>query len=238
VLVASPNSGDGKSTLVSNLAIAIAQTGRKVLVIDADLRQPSQHEIFGVEDDQGLSTVLSEEKDPSSAIQKSTVANLDIMPCGPIPENPAEILNSPHFSDIIEQLSDMYDHVIIDSPPVVGVTDARIIAASCDATLLVLKAESTNRKLAELTRDGLLSVGGQLLGVVLNGVPSTGAAAYGGYRSRTTESDLEGDDDADESGANGVGRNGHGKSNGSSPSATALDSIRKLAEKSRSGPSH
>lgn len=235
VLVASPNSGDGKSTLVSNLAIAIAQTGRKVLVIDADLRRPSQHEIFGVEDADGLSTVLTEEKDPTGSIQKTTVANLDVLPCGPIPENPAEILNSPHFADMLEELSDKYDHVIIDSPPVVGVTDARIIAASCDATLLVLKAESTNRKLAELTRDGLLSVGGQLLGVVLNGVPSTGAANYGGYRSRPADARFDDDEDEsdDETGANGAERVGHGKSNGVDSS---IDKIRKIAERTRSGP--
>jgi succinoglycan biosynthesis transport protein ExoP len=244
VLVASPNSGDGKSTLVSNLAIAIAQTGRKVLVIDADLRRPTQHEIFGVEDAVGLSTVLAEEKDASTAIQKSAVAHLDILPCGPIPENPAEILNSPHFTEMLEELSEKYDHVIIDSPPVVGVTDARIIAASCDATILVLKAESTNRKVAELTRDGLLSVGGHLLGVVLNGTASTGAASYGGYKSRTADDAVpmadraeldDGDEEDDEhestssNGAAGGDRNGHAK-------AKSIESIRKVAERTRSAP--
>ena len=194
ILVASPASGDGKSTIASNLAIAFAQSGKRVLILDADLRRPSQHETFGVDDAVGLSDVLAEEKTAEQAIQASTVANLDVLPAGPQPENPAELLNSPAFVEVLEALADKYDHVIIDSPPVVGVTDARIIAASCDITLLVLRAESSNRKLAQMTRDGLISVGGQLLGVVLNGVTpdaaqtaTYGGAAYGAHPSRNRD---------------------------------------------------
>ena len=185
ILVASPSPGDGKSTVASNLAIAFAQAGKRVLLVDADLRQPVQQDTFGVEDEIGLSSVLSEETTLEKAIQRSTVANLDVLPCGPSPENPAELLNSQAFIDVLETLADKYDHVIIDSPPVAGVTDARIIAASCDITLLVLRANASNRKLAEVSRDGLISVGGNLLGVVVNGVkPEAAPAGYVGSRSR------------------------------------------------------
>lgn len=223
MLVASPNSGDGKSTLVSNLAISLAQAGRKVLIIDADLRRPAQHEIFGVEDDNGLSTVLNEESDAVEAIQQTTVANLDVLPCGPLPENPADILNSQHFADILDDLADKYDHLIVDSPPVVGVTDARIIAASCDVTLLVLKADRTNRKLAEQTRDGLMSVGGQLVGVVLNGVQPTGRGAYGGgYHEQGDDADTP-----------RLTSNGRGKAGG----PVAREGVReKVGKRSRSAP--
>ena len=150
-----------------------------------------------------------------------------MLTCGPVPENPAEILNSPHFIEMLEELSDKYDHVIIDSPPAVGITDARIIAASCDATILVLRAETTNRRQAESTRDGLLSVGGHLLGVVMNGVASTGAAAYGGYRSRTADETADGGDAAPVPLATVA--NGRSK-------AASLESVRKMAERSRSAP--
>ena len=101
MLITSPSSGDGKTTLVSNLAIAMAQGGRKILIIDADLRNPSQHDIFGVKNNTGLSALLAGRSTAETAVQRSHVPNLDILPCGPTPANPAEILNSREFGALM-----------------------------------------------------------------------------------------------------------------------------------------
>ncbi len=179
LLVTSPSSGDGKTTLVSNLAIAMAQGGRKILIIDADLRNPSQHDIFGVKNNTGLSALLAGRSTPETAVQRSHVPNLDVLPCGPTPANPAEILNSREFGEALESLSDKYDCIVLDSPPVEAVADARIIAATCDATLIVLKAQTAHRRTTEHTRDSLTSVGARVLGVVVNDLPRRSSNTYG-----------------------------------------------------------
>ena len=159
LLVTSPSPGDGKTTLVSNLAVAMAQAGNRVLLLDADFRKPAQHKIFELEKSTGLSSLLAGEVNLDSAIKRTEVNGLEVLPCGPIPANPSEILNSQMFADLLEQLSERYDHVLLDSPPVVPVTDARILAASCGATLLALRAEKTTRKTASYARDVLRGVG-------------------------------------------------------------------------------
>jgi succinoglycan biosynthesis transport protein ExoP len=181
ILVTSPAPGDGKSTSISNMAIAIAQAGRRVLIVDADCRRPTQHRIFKITDSgPGLSTILAGQANLDAAIRKTSVERLDVLPCGPLPHNPAELLDSQALLDLLKEVSSRYDQVLIDSPPVVPVTDARILSASCDATVLVLRADRSTRRLAEHARDGLLSVGANLLGLVLNDVPR-GKGAYGYY---------------------------------------------------------
>ncbi len=171
LLITSPSSGDGKTTLVSNLAIVMAQAGRRILVMDADLRNPSQHDIFGVKNNTGLSSLLAGRCSLETAVQRTQVPGLEILPCGPLPANPAEILNSREFGETLELLTDKYDCVVVDSPPVEAVSDARIIAASCDATLIVLKAQTAHRRTTEHTRDALLSVGARIIGLVVNDIP-------------------------------------------------------------------
>lgn len=170
ILITSPSAGDGKSTLVSNLAIAMAQAGRRVLIVDADFRLPTQHKIFDLEPGAGLSSVLAGRAALESAILPTGVDKLDLLPCGPIPPNPSEILNSQSFSDVLGDLAAKYDHVLLDSPALMAVADARIASAWCDATLLVLHAERTNRRIALMARDGLVAVGANLVGVVVNDV--------------------------------------------------------------------
>ena len=182
ILIASPASGDGKSTVASNLAIGLAQAGKRVLLLDADLRHPKQHETFGVENHVGLSDMLAHDVTPAEVVHKTVVANLEVIPAGPMPENPADLLNSQRLVDVLDELMDRYDHVVIDSPPVLAVTDTRIIAASCDVSVLVLRADRADRKMCETARDGLLSVGANLLGLVLNCVPP-GTGVYAGDRS-------------------------------------------------------
>jgi capsular exopolysaccharide synthesis family protein len=181
ILVTSPEPGDGKTTSASNLAIAIAQTGRSVLLLDADFRKPTQHKNLDIKDAVGLSSVLAGREPVSRAIQHTGVEGLDILPCGPIPANPSEILNSREFGELIDNLAAKYDHILFDSPPVNAVTDARILGAVCDATILVLRADKSTRKSGEHARNALLSVGARLLGVIVNDAPHRkGYEVYGG----------------------------------------------------------
>jgi capsular exopolysaccharide synthesis family protein len=116
------------------------------------------------------------------------VEGLDILPCGPIPENPSEILNSQEFGELIDRLALKYDHILFDSPPANLVTDARILGAVCDASILVLRAEKSTRKAAEHARNALLSVGANVLGVIVNDVPrGKGYEVYGGSYYGTPE---------------------------------------------------
>jgi capsular exopolysaccharide synthesis family protein len=181
ILVTSPESGDGKTTCVSNLAIAIAQTGRSVLLLDADFRKPTQHKNLDIKDAAGLSSVLAGRESLDHAIQRTGVEGLDILPCGPIPANPSEILNSREFTELVESLASRYDHILFDSPPVNLVTDARILGALCDATILVLRADKSTRKAGEHARNALLGVGSRVLGAIVNDAPRKGGYdVYGG----------------------------------------------------------
>lgn len=181
ILVTSPSPGDGKTTCASNLAAVVAQAGKRVLLIDADLRSPSLHTIFSLKDTRvGLSGLLAGQGTLERAIQVTAIENLDILPCGPKPRNPSEMLNSPMFSELLEMLADKYDQIVIDSPPVMGLADARIIGANCDVTILVLRADRSTRKLAALARDGLAGVGAQILGAIVNDV-SRGSDYNTGY---------------------------------------------------------
>jgi capsular exopolysaccharide synthesis family protein len=183
LLVTSPLPGDGKSTMTSNLAIAMAQAGQKIALLDCDFRKPTQQRIFGVPSDVGLSSVVAGRAKVEEALCRTNVPNLDLLPCGPIPPNPAELLNSEAFADLLDKLAETYDHVLIDSPPVMAVTDARILGAVCDLTILVLRAEKSTRGASRSACHGLISVGAQILGAVVNGVPRNGQkyGSYGGY---------------------------------------------------------
>jgi len=181
ILVTSPAPSDGKTTLASNLAIAMAQAGQKTLILDADFRKPMQHNVFRINhEEMGLSSVLAGAIKLHEAIQFTGIKGLDILTRGPDVPNPSEILNSSGFAKLLKILSNEYDRIIIDSPPVIPVTDAQIIAAICDITLMVLRAEKSTRKISRQARDGLLSVGAHMLGVVVNDVPRKGRYGYYG----------------------------------------------------------
>jgi succinoglycan biosynthesis transport protein ExoP len=181
ILVTSPAPSDGKTTLVSNLAIAMAQAGQKTLILDADFRKPMQHNVFRINHEHiGLSSVLAGATNLQEAIHSTEVNGLDVLTRGPEVPNPSEILNSSSFAKLLKHLENTYDRIIIDSPPVIPVTDAQIIAAICDITLLVLRAEKSTRKISQQARNGLLSVGAHMLGVVVNDVPRKGRYGYYG----------------------------------------------------------
>jgi len=186
VLITSPAPFDGKSTLVSNLGITMAQAGQRTLILDADFRKPMQHIIFETNhQDKGLTSVLAGTITLEETIQATEIEGLELLLCGPdVVLNPSEILNSENFARILEQLSNKYERIVIDAPPVIPVTDAQILAAICDVTLLVLKAAKSTRKVSQRARDGLLSVGGRILGIIVNDVPRKSGRYgyyYGGY---------------------------------------------------------
>src|SRR5204863_3470127 len=170
LLVTSPMQGDGKSTLVSNLAIAMAQAGDRTLVIDADLRHPTIHNIFQASNGPGLVGVLTSRATVEKAINGTTIDGLELLPCGPIPPNPAEMLSGKAFSELLRQLGDQYDRIIIDSPPVMPLADARTLAGICDRTLVVLRANKSTRRASEDACAALSSVGARLMGVVVNDI--------------------------------------------------------------------
>jgi succinoglycan biosynthesis transport protein ExoP len=168
-LITSPSRGDGKSTLASNLAVYLAHTHKRVLLVDADLRTPAQAKIFAVQDVTGLVTLLEAEVSiPITAIHHTSTPSLDIVPSGPLPENTAEMLNTQRFTDLLGDLAERYDYVLIDSPATVTFTDARTISASADLTLMVIRADQLNRRMFQMACDGLTNVGANLCGVVLN----------------------------------------------------------------------
>lgn len=189
IAITSPATGDGKSTLSCNLAILLAQSGKRVCLIDADFRQPALHEIFGLMNATGLSGVLGGE-DLESATQRTPVEHLDVLTCGPTSSEVSQQLNSPRFTDVLRQLKGRYDHVLFDTAGVVGSNDARVIAAGCDTTLLVVRDERTTRFAATTARDALLSVGAMLMGIVLNDATRNGPAypnsIGGGGREKTS----------------------------------------------------
>ncbi|MEN1680497.1 MAG: polysaccharide biosynthesis tyrosine autokinase [Planctomycetota bacterium] len=182
-VVTSPAPGDGKSTVASNLAIAMSQADQKVLLIDGDMRKPTQHQIFEVEAGAGLSSVLTGSLSALEAIVPTGVASLDLLPCGRRPSNPAELLANGMLDETLQALLEHYDRIVIDSPPVMAVTDSRLISPRVDCTLLVLRAERSTRRLSVAARDELLNVGTQRLGIVVNAAPSkrNGYGYGGGY---------------------------------------------------------
>ncbi|HEX8322624.1 MAG TPA: CpsD/CapB family tyrosine-protein kinase, partial [Tepidisphaeraceae bacterium] len=183
IAITSPATGDGKTTLASNLAILLAQSGKRVVLIDADFRQPSLHGVFGVDNAIGFSGVLGGE-DIESTVRRSPVEHLDLLTSGPQSNDVSQQLNSPRFTDVLRHLKSRYDHVLFDTSGVIGSNDARVIAAGCDTTLLVMRDERTTRFAATTARDALLSVGAMLMGIVLNDAARTGPAYPNGVERR------------------------------------------------------
>jgi capsular exopolysaccharide synthesis family protein len=180
VLVTSATSGDGKSTTASNLAIAMAQAGERTLLIDCDLRKPVQHRIFNLDGSPGLVDVLTAQAALGEAIQMVDTPNLYVLPSGATPADPSEQLGSKRFASVMQRVTATFDRVIIDAPPVVTVTDAQLLAASADLTLLVLRVNRTTRHLVRHCRDLLDRVGARVFGAVANDVPGAVANRYYG----------------------------------------------------------
>jgi capsular exopolysaccharide synthesis family protein len=180
ILVTSPAPKEGKSTMVSNLAVSMAQAGQRVLIVDADLRQSQQHAIFSVSNDVGLANVLTGEAPLAQAIQHFDSIGLDILPAGHIHEHSHEMLSSRALADLMGSLSERYDFILIDSPPLTSVADPLVLAAISDVTVLVVRWGLSRRKAAEQARDGLAGMGARVVGAVVTGVRG-GAGHYYSY---------------------------------------------------------
>lgn len=170
IQVTSPDPGDGKSTLSANLAVCMAQSGRRVLLVDADFRRPRVHRLFGAEPGVGLSAVIKGTADLPEAIVPTDVDNLFLLPCGPRPSNPSELLSSTRFSELVHVLREQYDIVIIDTPPVLAVTDPCVVAPRVDGVVLLIRITKHVRPHAKRALESLESLGANLIGIVVNGV--------------------------------------------------------------------
>lgn len=172
MVVTSAGPEEGKSTTLANLAVTIAQGGKKVILVDCDLRRPFQHQIFGVNNGAGLTTMVVDEgamEEPP--LQETEASNLWLLPSGPPPPNPSELLGSRRMEEIIETLIVRADMILFDAPPIIAVTDAAVLASKVDGVLLVIKAGSTKRDHIQRAKAQLGKVNARLVGTVLNDVP-------------------------------------------------------------------
>ncbi len=170
VVVTSAGPGEGKSLFSSNLSVSLAQAGQRVLHIDADMRRPRVHEIFDVTQEPGLSNLLVGDCKPSEAVRKTAVQNLCVLPAGMIPPNPAELLGSKRCGDYLATLGEHFDWVILDSPPVLAVADASVLANAASGVIFVVGADQTSRNTAKAAVEQLSAVQAHVIGAVLNRV--------------------------------------------------------------------
>ena len=167
LLVTSPGANADKSVTLANLAVIMAEGGRRVILVDADLRRPALHEIFGLDNERGLSTLFNDGGGLEIPLQDSGVTGLRLLTSGPLPQNPSIMLGSSRMEEIIARLTEMADLVLFDAPPVIAVTDAALLAARVDGTLLVVRAGGTLREHVEQAKALLEKVNAHLVGAVL-----------------------------------------------------------------------
>jgi non-specific protein-tyrosine kinase len=180
LVVTSAGVGEGKSTTLANLAVASAQTGRKVILVDSDLRRPAMHQVFNLSNEAGLTTVIMDEEAMAAPpLQDSGIEGLLVLTSGPQPPNPAELVGSKRMSGLIAKLAERADQVFFDSPPVVAVTDAAVLATKVDGVLLVISAGKTRREHARSAVHRLEQINARLVGTVLINVQM--GAGFQGY---------------------------------------------------------
>jgi non-specific protein-tyrosine kinase len=171
MVVTSPGPEEGKSTTLANLAVTLAHAEKRVILVDCDLRRPSQHEIFGLSNGVGLTTmVVDEEAMRDPPLLETGVEGLQLLPSGPLPPNPSELVGSRRMAEIISALSERADIVLFDAPPVIAVTDAAVLASRVDGVLLVIKAGTTKRDHAKRAKALLDKVNAHVVGAVLNNI--------------------------------------------------------------------
>ncbi|MCP4167785.1 MAG: CpsD/CapB family tyrosine-protein kinase [Chloroflexi bacterium] len=166
LLLTSSAPDEGKSTTLANLGVINAQAGKRVILLDCDLRRPRLHELFGIGNNAGVSSALLD-PDAPLPLQTTDITNLQVMTSGPLPPNPTDLLASSRMDALLTQLTEQVDMVLIDAPPIVVVTDAAVLAAKVDGVLLVVSAGHTKREQAQRAKDLLEKVNARLVGAVL-----------------------------------------------------------------------
>lgn len=180
IVVTSSAPGEGKSTTVGNLALVMAQSGKRVLLIDADLRKPTVHKKFKLSNQTGLTNILIEDKNPFEVIQKYS-DNLYILTSGILPPNPAEVVASNKLRNFINEMKNHFDYILLDSPPVIAVTDAQILSSFLDGVILVVSSGEAEKELVKKSKDLLDKVNANIIGVVLNKLELKSRKGYGYY---------------------------------------------------------
>jgi capsular exopolysaccharide synthesis family protein len=182
IQITSPNAGDGKSTLAANLAVAIAQSGKRALLVDADLRRPRMGKMFRVPEEAGFSSVLAGLAEPARAIHETLIPGLSVLPAGPLPPNPAELLTSPRLPELLGWMGEHYDYVVVDTPPLLAVTDPGAVGARADGVILAVRPTKHARVDAERAKEVLSTLGVNIFGVVVNAADlSQHRYGYGSY---------------------------------------------------------
>ncbi|GBF33840.1 tyrosine-protein kinase EpsD [Desulfocucumis palustris] len=171
LLITSVGPQDGKSAVASNLAVVMAQAGGRVLIVDGDLRNPTMHKLFNLDNSKGLTNLLVQNLDDiKEAVHSTEIDGVWVVPSGPIPPNPSELLGSQKMKALMEKVSLHYDTVILDAPPVIAVTDAAVLAPMVDGVVLVVKADSSRIDMVKEAKLRLEKVNANIVGVVLNEV--------------------------------------------------------------------
>ena len=178
IMVTSTGPSEGKSTTIANLAIVTAQGEKRTLLVDADLRKPTVHHSFELQNRKGLTTFLAGQDQLKDIVQETAMPNLHVVTSGPIPPNPAELLASKAMERFIAEAASTYEQVLFDSPPVIAVTDAQILASKLDGVILVVDSGNTNKDVAVKAKTLLTNVKARLLGVVLNNKKMQGDSYY------------------------------------------------------------
>jgi capsular exopolysaccharide synthesis family protein len=168
ILFTSASPGEGKSTVAANTAVVFAQEGKRVLLIDADMRKPTVHYTFHMTNTLGLSNLLTRQATLEEVIKKSDVENLQVITCGPIPPNPAELIGSRTMDKVMEEMKSRFDIIIFDAPPVLSVTDGQVLSNKCEGTVLVMSAGQTEKEGIVKAKEALVSSQANLIGAVLN----------------------------------------------------------------------
>ena len=186
ILSTSPEAGDGKSFITANLAAAYAQDGKKVLIIDCDLRRGRQHTIFNIMNptNAGYSNLILNYKDEikmSRYIVKTDVKNIDLLPTGPIPPNPIELLSSKSNADLLEALREHYDIILLDCPPILGMSDTSILTQYSDANILVVSSGKTQIDMIEKAKKAFETANSKINGVIINRANTKGSSYYSYY---------------------------------------------------------
>ena len=170
VTFVSGGAGEGKSTTLANLAFTFAQGGYNTLIVDADLRRPSQHRMFGLSGDYGLTDFLTTDVDLEDVVQATDMPSLFLLPSGKLPYDAVGVLNSQRMMDLIAQVKNRFDIIFFDSPPILGVSDASVLVRALDLTVIVVQHRRFPRAMLQRVKQAVLNVGGKILGVVLNNV--------------------------------------------------------------------